>query len=145
MIGVGSQKESTRKREAYFMEYAERVRAELPDLPLMLTGGFRSVGAMEDAIASGAVDLVGLGRPLTVDPETPAQLLDGSIDHTVVHARRTGVRLVDSLTGLVHWTVQMWRMADGRDPAPNQHPFFTTGRYMLRTGIDGVRVRPRKK
>jgi 2,4-dienoyl-CoA reductase-like NADH-dependent reductase (Old Yellow Enzyme family) len=146
MLGVNpALKASTRKREAYFMEYAERVRAEVPGLPLMLTGGFRSISGMEDAVNSGAVDLVGLGRPLTVDPETPSQLLDGSIDETVVHVRPTGVRIVDSLTGLAHWTVQMWRMADGRDPAPHHSAFLTTGRYLARTGLDGMRLRPRKK
>lgn len=147
MLGVGgtAAKDSTRQREAYFLDYAERLRAELPDLPLMLTGGFRSIEAMADAVASGAVDLVGLGRPMTVDPETPAQLLDGSIDQTVAHVRPTGVRIVDSLTGLAHWTVQMWRMGDGLEPAPHHHPFRTTGRYLRRTGVDGMRLRPRKK
>lgn len=145
MIGTirkeGPIKESTRRREAYFMDYAVRLRSELPDLPLMLTGGFRTVEAMADAVDSGAVDLVGLGRPLTVDPETPAQLLDETIDQTSASVRPTGVRVVDSLTGLAHWTVQMWRMADGRDPAPERSPFLTTGRYLLRTGRDGLGLR----
>jgi 2,4-dienoyl-CoA reductase-like NADH-dependent reductase (Old Yellow Enzyme family) len=59
MLGVDpSLKESTRRREAYFLSYAERVRAELPDLPLMLTGGFRTAEGMVDAVESGAVDIV---------------------------------------------------------------------------------------
>ncbi len=123
MLGVDpSLKESTRRREAYFVDFAERVRREVPDLPLMLTGGFRTLGAMSEAVASGAVDVVGLGRPLTVEPHAPAGLLDGSVTSSQVRPRRSGIRTLDNLTELVHYSVQMWRMADGRDPAARPPP-----------------------
>ena len=84
MLGVdASLKESTRKREAYFLAYAERVRAERPELPLMLTGGFRTADGMVAALESGAIDLVGLGRPLTVQPDFPAALLAGHTHESV--------------------------------------------------------------
>ena len=141
MIGVAKEvKESTRQREAYFLDYAVRVRAELPDLPLMLTGGFRSAEAMAEAINSGAVDVIGLGRPLAAYPDLPAGLLDGGVSATELRVPRTGLRLIDSVSGLAHYTVQMWRMADGREPAPRRHPALTTARYIARTGIDGARL-----
>lgn len=141
MIGVAKEvKESTRQREAYFLDYAVRVRAEFPQLPLMLTGGFRSVGAMAEAIDSGAVDVVGLGRPLAAYPDLPAGLLDGGVLAAEVQVPRTGLKLIDSLSGLAHYTVQMWRMGDGREPAPGRHPALTTARYVARTGVDGLRV-----
>jgi len=141
MIGVAKEvKESTRRREAYFLDYAVRVRAELPDLPLMLTGGFRSAEAMAEAINSGAVDIVGLARPLAAYPDLPAGLLDGGVTATELRVPRTGLRLIDSVSGLAHYTVQMWRMADGREPAPRRHPALTTARYIARTGIDGARL-----
>jgi 2,4-dienoyl-CoA reductase-like NADH-dependent reductase (Old Yellow Enzyme family) len=141
MLGVDpSLKESTRRREAYFLDYAERVRAELPDLPLMLTGGFRSVESMNDAIASGAVDLVGLGRPLAVEPDVPGQLLDGTVTKSTVAPKRSGIKVIDNLTELTAYTVQMWRMADGREPAPRRHPAINVVQYLVRNGIDSVRV-----
>jgi 2,4-dienoyl-CoA reductase-like NADH-dependent reductase (Old Yellow Enzyme family) len=141
MLGVDpSLKESTRRREAYFLDYAERVRAELPDLPLMLTGGFRSVESMNDAIASGAVDLVGLGRPLAVEPDVPGQLLDGTATKSTVTPKRSGIKMIDNLTELTAYTVQMWRMADGREPAPRRHPAINVVQYLVRNGIDSVRV-----
>ena len=141
MLGVDpSLKESTRKREAYFLDYALRVRAELPDLPLMLTGGFRTADAMNDAVASGAIDVVGLGRPLTVEPDVPGRLLDGTTTRSDVRPRRSGIRLVDSLTELTAYTVQMWRMADGKEPAPRRHPALNVAQYMVRNGLDSVRV-----
>ncbi|NGN91130.1 NADH:flavin oxidoreductase/NADH oxidase family protein [Nocardioides sp. KC13] len=140
MLGVDpSLKASTRRREAYFLAYAERVRAELPDLPLMLTGGFRTAAGMVDAVESGAVDLVGLGRPLTVQPDFPAQLLAGRADESVVNPRRSGIRMLDSLTELTYYSVQMWRMAKGKEPAPDRHAALNVTQYLLNNGLESLR------
>ncbi|MBO0768151.1 MAG: NADH:flavin oxidoreductase/NADH oxidase family protein [Solirubrobacterales bacterium] len=140
MLGVDpSLKESTRKREAYFLAYAERVRAELPSLPLMLTGGFRTAAGMVDALESGAIDLVGLGRPLTVQPDFPAELLAGRADESVVNPRRSGIRLLDNLTELTFYTVQLWRMAAGKEPAPDRHAAINVGHYLLNNGFESLR------
>ena len=58
-------KESTRQREAYFLTYAEQVR-KLVDTPLVVTGGFRSSAGMQDALDSGATDMIGIARPLAL-------------------------------------------------------------------------------
>lgn len=146
MLGVDpALKESTRQREAYFLDYALRVRAELPDLPLMLTGGFRSAAAMNEAVASGGIDVVGLGRPLTLEPDSPGALLDGSLPQATVRVRRSGIRLIDSLSELTYYTVQMWRMGEGKEPAPNRHPARNVARYMLKHGVDAVRLPSRSK
>ena len=50
-------KESTRLREAYFLEFAEKVRQEVNTL-LMVTGGFRTLAGMNLALQSGACDLI---------------------------------------------------------------------------------------
>ncbi|MGY0390536.1 NADH:flavin oxidoreductase/NADH oxidase family protein [Nocardioides sp. WG-D5] len=140
MLGVDpSLKASTRRREAYFLAYAERVRAELPTLPLMLTGGFRTAGGMVDAVESGAVDLVGLGRPLTVQPDFPAELLAGRADESVVNPRRSGIRMLDSLTELTYYSVQMWRMAKGKEPAPDRHAALNVTQYLLNNGLESLR------
>jgi 2,4-dienoyl-CoA reductase-like NADH-dependent reductase (Old Yellow Enzyme family) len=68
---------STLMREAYFVDFALAMR-ERVSVPLMVTGGFRRRAAMEQAIESGAADLVGVGRPLCVDVDAPARLLTGA-------------------------------------------------------------------
>ena len=75
-------KESTKRREAYFLDYARDVQA-IAKMPLMVTGGFRSVAAMNDALAAGEADLIGLARPLCVDVDAPRHLLDGSLSELV--------------------------------------------------------------
>jgi 2,4-dienoyl-CoA reductase-like NADH-dependent reductase (Old Yellow Enzyme family) len=74
-----SKKESTIAREAYFLDYAKDIKAAL-DIPVMVTGGFRSASVMNEALCADATDLIGIGRPFIIDPEFPAKLLSGQID-----------------------------------------------------------------
>ncbi|MFT5675107.1 MAG: 2,4-dienoyl-CoA reductase-like NADH-dependent reductase (Old Yellow Enzyme family) [Paraglaciecola sp.] len=71
-------RESTRKREAYFIEYAERIKKSA-QIPVMITGGFRSRDVMERAIESGEVDVIGLARPLCTEPDCSAKLVQQTI------------------------------------------------------------------
>jgi 2,4-dienoyl-CoA reductase-like NADH-dependent reductase (Old Yellow Enzyme family) len=66
---------STARREAYFLDYARSIRAVCP-IPLLVTGGFRTRAAMDAALADGACDMIGLARPLCVEPDLPKRLLD---------------------------------------------------------------------
>ncbi len=71
---------STRVREAYFLEYAEAIRG-VAKMPLMVTGGFRSREGMHTALASAALDVIGLARPFCTHPDCARDLLAGRIDH----------------------------------------------------------------
>jgi phosphoribosylformimino-5-aminoimidazole carboxamide ribonucleotide (ProFAR) isomerase len=70
---------STRVREAYFLAYAEAIR-RVARMPLMVTGGFRSREGMEAALASGALDVIGLARPFCTHPQCARELLERRID-----------------------------------------------------------------
>ena len=67
---------STMMREAYFVDFALAMQEQV-SVPLMVTGGFRQRAAMEQAVAGGGADLVGLGRPMCVMTDAPARLLAG--------------------------------------------------------------------
>ncbi len=54
-------------RGPYFLDFARLARA-VTDIPLMLTGGFKRRDQAIDAIASGAVDMVGLARAMVLNP-----------------------------------------------------------------------------
>lgn len=70
--------QSTRQREAYFVQLARALMAAKTP-PLMVTGGFRSLGAMEDALGSG-IAFVGVGRPLCAEPDCVTELLEGHVE-----------------------------------------------------------------
>ncbi|KAM0750961.1 FMN-linked oxidoreductase [Meredithblackwellia eburnea MCA 4105] len=69
--------ESTVKREAYFVEFAERIRPHLTTAKLAVTGGFRSSTGMAQAIREKSCDITGLGRPLTAEPDLAKLLVEG--------------------------------------------------------------------
>ena len=71
---------STAAREAYFVDFAKAMKAELKTLPLMVTGGFRTRAAMDHALNTGSADLIGLGRPLCGAPDACNDLLNGAAD-----------------------------------------------------------------
>lgn len=67
---------STVRREAYFAEYAARIRP-VARMPIMITGGFRAKADMDVMLAENRVDLIGMARPFCVDPEIAVKLLSG--------------------------------------------------------------------
>jgi 2,4-dienoyl-CoA reductase-like NADH-dependent reductase (Old Yellow Enzyme family) len=72
-------KDSTIAREAYFLDYAARIR-DAVKMPLMVTGGFRTKQGMENALASEICQIVGVGRPLCADPHCIKKLFTGEIE-----------------------------------------------------------------
>ncbi len=108
---------STRAREAYFLDYAQKVRA-VATMPLLLTGGLRTAAGMTGALASGAVDMVGLARPMTVEPDLPARILAGTAEAAQTPSPRVGIKLFDTLLQGAWFGAQLRRMARGLDPDP---------------------------
>jgi 2,4-dienoyl-CoA reductase-like NADH-dependent reductase (Old Yellow Enzyme family) len=68
--------ESTLAREVYFVDFARAMQQRVT-VPLMVTGGLRRRDAMAEVLASEAADVIGLGRPMCVMTDAPAQLLAG--------------------------------------------------------------------
>jgi 2,4-dienoyl-CoA reductase-like NADH-dependent reductase (Old Yellow Enzyme family) len=84
LLGVGHEEqavkaEGTRRREAYFLEYAAAIR-NAARVPLVVTGGFRTRAVMESALADGSLDLIGLARPLCTDPGLSRRLIENTAD-----------------------------------------------------------------
>ena len=79
-------KESTIAREAYFLEYAEKIKKNI-QIPLMVTGGFRTKEGMESAVKSGACEIVGVGRPLCANPFAIKEMFDGKIEQLPIYEK----------------------------------------------------------
>ena len=131
-------KESTRQREAYFLEFAERARQAVAT-PLVVTGGFRSAQGMAQAIESGAVDMVGIARMLAIEPDVPQRLLAGEDPRYQVHPIKTGIKAIDKLGLLeISWyTGQLKRIGRGQPPKPHEPALWVFAKQawgMLRAG-----------
>lgn len=71
------QRESTVKRESFFLEFAEQITPNLNKTRSYVTGGLKTVGAMVKAL--DVVDGVGLGRPATQEFYLPKDILEGRV------------------------------------------------------------------
>jgi 2,4-dienoyl-CoA reductase-like NADH-dependent reductase (Old Yellow Enzyme family) len=135
MVTGTPQRESTRAREAYFLEFAERFSEEL-SVPVMLTGGFRTRQGMNDALDSGAVDIVGLARPITYEPDLPQRLLDGTAEKSLVMPKTVGHKAVDDLLNSAWHQQQIARMGRGRAVRPQRSPAVALVIALLITSRD---------
>lgn len=137
-----TKKASTVAREAYFLEFAEKVRASI-NVPLMVTGGFRSAAAMNAALRSRALDVIGLARLLAIDPEAPAALLQGQDSAQRVRPITTGIKQIDQMgvMEILWYTRQLKRIASGGDPKPNESGFWAFAKSVLKSGWGTFRTR----
>ncbi|MBK9034477.1 MAG: NADH:flavin oxidoreductase/NADH oxidase family protein [Myxococcales bacterium] len=119
MAGSGElpaeQRDSSRDREAYFLDYARQIRA-VTTLPLMLTGGMRTRATMEAVVGGGDVDVVGLARPLTIAPALSADLLAGRVAGAPAVRIRSRLRRIDDALQVFWFQEQIHRMGRGEDP-----------------------------
>lgn len=141
MMGDATRRASTVAREAYFLDYARAVR-ERTKLPLMLTGGFRTAAGMGEALAEGAVDVVGLARPLAVEPDLPARLLAGAADAArPVPDLRVGA--YDAFVDLTWHAQQLGRMGRGLPPDPGRSKWVALGAGLIDHGFSALFPRRR--
>lgn len=142
MTGVTKQKASTAAREAYFLDFAETLRRTVK-VPLMVTGGFRSAAGMNAALASGALDLVGVARLLAIDPDAPAALLRGQDSRQRVRPIRTGIGLVDraAMMEVMWYTRQLKRIGDGGEARPAESGLWAFVASVAHSGWGSFRTR----
>jgi 2,4-dienoyl-CoA reductase-like NADH-dependent reductase (Old Yellow Enzyme family) len=142
MTGARKLRDSTRKREAYFLEFAERARAAIR-VPLMLTGGFRTAEGMANAISSGAVDLVGLARSLVIEPDLPKRILAGLPPRHEVKPISTGFKFIDKIgfMEITWYTRQIQRIGHGQEPLPDESPLMVFVLNTLRMGVNAFKMR----
>lgn len=137
-----TKKASTVAREAYFLEFAEKARSAVT-VPLMVTGGFRSVAGMNAALSSGALDIVGVARLMAVAPEAPKALLAGQDAAQNVKPISTGIGMIDKLgiMEIMWYEYQLARMANGGNPHPSASGLWVFLKSALKSGWGTYRTR----
>lgn len=128
---------STLAREAYFLEFAERAK-QVTQMPLMVTGGLRSSRAMTEALEEG-IDIVGLARPVCLEPELPRRLLTDPHAVSRLKPVRTGVRRLDAPADLWWNNIQIHRIANGKEPRRRLSSWEALTHVALRDGVNGLR------
>jgi 2,4-dienoyl-CoA reductase-like NADH-dependent reductase (Old Yellow Enzyme family) len=123
------------EHESPFWAAAAAVSAGV-DVPVMLTGGFRTRAEVDEALAADVCDVVGVGRPLAYDPGLAGRFLRGETDELT----RPGPRLeapgpLASVLGPAAGTgwhrLQLARSGDGLAPKPGIPALLAAADYML--------------
>jgi len=122
-------------REAFFLDYAKRARAEV-DIPMMVTGGFRARSIMESALASGALDVIGMARPFTNDPSVARDLLDGRCDRAEAPPAMPGLGRFGGTSEAMMSVAQMALLAKGKSPKLRFGGLGTVFSALLQEGGD---------
>ncbi|MCB1451655.1 MAG: NADH:flavin oxidoreductase, partial [Nitratireductor sp.] len=139
---AANKRESTMKREAYFLDFVPKLRARV-SVPVMVTGGFRTVAAMQRAVSEDSVDLIGLGRPLVLDPEAPNKIFAGKLECLISRDEdlvigngllgpRSPISFLRDLNawGSLGWYYEhIYSLADGRNPDTTLSAFRALLRY----------------
>lgn len=103
-------RESTKKREAFFLDFAETIVPALSKTKTYITGGFKTVGAMVNALKT--VDGVGLARPVCQEPRLCADILSGKVKGAIKQ------RLDENNFGLTNVAAGTQMRMVGRDQEP---------------------------
>lgn len=130
MVG-NTKKQSTVEREAYFMDYVEKAK-KIIKTPLMLTGGFRTVEVMENALAENKVDVIGMARPFTVYPNLAKQILNKEISKIDLPQPKTGIKIIDKTGSLdIAWhELQIKRLGQNKAPKRNLSAYLAFWKTM---------------
>ncbi|MFC6592986.1 NADH:flavin oxidoreductase/NADH oxidase family protein [Deinococcus lacus] len=137
MVGQG-------KRGGFFAGFSERARA-VAGVPIGVTGGFRDTATITQALATGAADMVGLARPLALDPDFAGRVLRGEDATSTVRPLKTGLRAIDessSFETLWHEDA-LRRIARGQAVNPDENMRLALLRIVGRTGLKTVLERRR--
>ena len=76
-LAFAHKRESSKKREAFFLDFADQIVPGLSKTKVYVTGGLRSVEAMVNALKT--VDGVGLARPACQEFHLPNDILSGKV------------------------------------------------------------------
>ena len=91
---------------------------------------------MNEAIHSGAVDVIGLARLLAIEPDAPVSLLAGLDSKQQVRPITTGIKPIDKmgLMEILWYARQLKRMANGNDPKPHESGLWAFLASILKNG-----------
>lgn len=109
-LAFSHKRDSTKKREAFFLDFAEQIVRPLKQTKTYITGGFKTVGAMVNAL--NTVDGVGLAPPVCQEPRLCKDMLDGKVKGAIKQ------RLDDNNFGLTNVAAGSLICMIGKDQEP---------------------------
>ena len=133
---MGATSKST--NQVFFAEYSKKLKQKI-EIPVVVTGGIRSINAMNTLLNDNTTDFIGIARPLTIDPNIPNKIKQRT--YTIVETTRvsTGVKKLDkifgSLLGIVYYQVLMQNIAKGKEPKATKNAWLSLIQAVYNQGL----------
>lgn len=98
---------------------------------------------MARALTTDSLDLIGLARPLAVEPDYANKILQDRTPQVDIRPIRTGIKAVDrmALMEVAWYNRQLHRMARGEKPRPNESGLASFLKTMMTSGYRTFRPR----
>lgn len=120
---AGSDKETV----PYFISYASLLKKEV-STPIVVTGGFRSVVSMEDAITQNNTDFIGMARPFVVSPNIINYIYKNTFSDIKLPRLTTGIKAMDKTLGPVlansYYNQQMKRIGNNKSVVIKENAWY---------------------
>lgn len=118
-------KDSTRRREAYFIEFSKKLR-EISSVPLLITGGFRSFQFCNDVLKNKELDFIGMARPFITNIDEIPDFLNNKVKKLDNLSIRTGLKALEDAAEGGYYARQLVRLAKGKGLDPKLRPFSSS-------------------
>ncbi|PWS23359.1 NADH oxidase [Enterococcus faecium] len=109
--------QGSNKEGAFFTKYASKVKNSI-ETPIIVTGGFRTLIGMEEAVLNHETDMIGLARAMALISDLPNQAEKGIFKEINIEKLSTGITILDkkigSYIGLSYYEMQMKKIAKNK-------------------------------
>ncbi len=116
---------SARKRETYFIDFAQQI-AKVATMPIMVTGGITRLATARDALhrdeAGFGVAMLGIARAMAFNPDLPNDWKAGRAREVTLPSPDWSNTSLKGLATMATTKAQMERMAVGKPVAPDISP-----------------------
>lgn len=136
----GRVSQSTQKREAYFLDFAEQI-AEAAKLPLMVTGGITQLDTAERVIRTDKIEMIGVARALIGTPDLPSRWQAGEAIKGPVQTVNWKNPALRSLANMALAKANLRRMSEAKAPKAHFNPIVASAKQQIRQAQQTKRYR----
>lgn len=136
MQGRAEDGTSTQRREGYFVEFAREISA-IADMPIMVTGGIRSLDVAEDAISKQTggigVAVLGIARAMAFEPNLVNNWREGKTLEIEIPQVNWKNKRMAGLASMMLAYVQLDRLSVGKSPNKGGIPILAVIAILIKS------------
>ncbi len=130
------ERESTKQREAYFLDFAKKIRKETA-LPIMVTGGFRSHAFCNEVLNNKELEMIGFARPFLTNKSFPKNFLEDENSKIGDATFKFKIKKMKDFAEAGFYDYQIHQLAKGKEIKPKYNPYLAVLRLTTNELIKG--------